>query len=335
MKSVFPTSYSTLSSSALASFISVQYGFENVQCRFIVRGVGDTYLLETGNDKYVLRIYRSSHRSLADVEAETNLLAKLKEAGVSVSYAISDRSGNLIQQFDAAEGPRYGVVFSFAEGSSVNQLSEIQLKNFGREMALFHNISSAIQLGHSPRVFDTNTTLFQPLALIKQAFTDDQAGYTWLMEAAQQVKQKIEQTNTSGFSTGYCQFDFLPKNFHFDNNDKITFFDFDFFGHGWLVNDIMTYWVHLTLDVFFNRMTQEAADKSLSIFVEAYREHRKISDAELALIPYLSLGFWLFYMGFHTTHDQFYPFIFQPAALRTRMNVIKQLMEKYWTDVKR
>jgi Ser/Thr protein kinase RdoA (MazF antagonist) len=153
------------------------------------------------------------------------------------------------------------------------------------------------------------------------------------MEAAEQVKQKIEQTDSSDFPTGYCQFDFLPKNFHFDSNDKITFFDFDFFGHGWLVNDIMTFWVHLTLDVFFNRMTQEAADKSLSVFVEAYREHRKISDAELALVPYLGLGFWLFYMGFHTTHDQFYPFIFQPAQLKMRVNVIKQLMERYWSKV--
>jgi Ser/Thr protein kinase RdoA (MazF antagonist) len=76
-------------------------------------------------------------------------------------------------------------------------------------------------------------------------------------------------------------------------------------------------------------MKQEEADKAYSLFLHGYREVRSVSENELKAVPYLSLGFWLFYMGFHTTHDQFYPVI-QPAQLKLRTNLVRQLMEKYW-----
>jgi len=100
-------------------------------------------------------------------------------------------------------------------------------------------------------------------------------------------------------------------------------------GYGWLVNDIMTFWQHLSLDVHFGRIKQEEAHDAYAVFLEAYRAIRPLSKQELAAVPYLSLGFWLFYMQFHTTHDQFYQFI-QPGHLKLRTDLIRQLMERYW-----
>lgn len=330
MKPIFPTIYSTLCPDALANHLSSNYDHGTIKCRFIVRGVGDTYMAETADQKFILRIYRSTHRNLEQIQAETGLLTALHAANVSVSYPVADRNGNMIQEFDAAEGPRYGVLFSFAPGKSVLQFNDRQLQSLGHEMAAFHNVSSAIRLDGQRWAFDLENTLFRPLEMAKDAFADNPDDYLWLQQAAKRVKQKLFDIDTSRFSSGYCQFDFLPKNFHFDENDQVTLFDFDFLGYGWLVNDMMTFWTHLTLDVFFNRLTQETADRYFQVFLEAYREVRAVSEEELEVIPYLSLGFWLFYMGFHTTHDQFYPVVFQPAQLKVRMNVIKQLMDKYW-----
>jgi Ser/Thr protein kinase RdoA (MazF antagonist) len=159
---------------------------------------------------------------------------------------------------------------------------------------------------------------------------EDPAGYAWIEQAAELVVKKLAQLDVSGFSTGYCHFDFLPKNFHFDG-DSVTFFDFDFMGRGWLVNDIMTFRQHLTLDVHFGRMSQDAADRDYGLFLDAYRAVRPVSGKELEAVPYLALGFWLFYMHFHTTHDQFYPFI-QPAHLKLRVGLMQQLMVKYWAE---
>lgn len=96
-----------------------------------------------------------------------------------------------------------------------------------------------------------------------------------------------------------------------------------------LVNDIMTFWQHLALEVYTGRMTKDAADDAYRIFLEGYREYHSVSEEELAVVPYLSLGFWLFYMGFHTTHDQFYAFS-QPSQVKVYLGVIRHIVESYW-----
>ncbi len=329
MKPIFPTVYSTLCPAALAALIAEKFGFDAVECSFFLRGVGDTYMVASAGKRFVLRVYRPSHRTLPQIEVEVALLLALKDAGVSVSYPIVDVGGKAIQALEAAEGTRYAVLFNYAPGKALTILGEEHLGNLGREMAKFLNGSSTIILNGSRWRFDVESTLFRPLVMLKPAFAEDAEGYAWMVEAAKFAEQKIASLGTDSFSKGYCHFDFLPKNFHFDDDGQVTFFDFDFFGYGWLVNDVMTFWQHLCLDVHFGKFTQEKADESFAIFVEAYRSVRRLSDEELSAMPYISLGFWLFYMGFHTTHDQFYPFV-QPAHLKLRVALVKKLMERYW-----
>jgi Ser/Thr protein kinase RdoA (MazF antagonist) len=330
MDPIFPATYSTLSPSSLARFISEKYGWTNVQCQFLVRGVGDTYLVETPDDRFILRVYRSSHRTLPQIKMEIALLLALQQAGVPVSYPVRDRSGEVAQALTCLEGQRYAVLFTYAPGKTVRTLTEEQLRVFGTQMARFHDISSEIQLGSDRWTFDSETTLFTPLKLLKNPFTDIPEEYSWLEQAAGQVVDRLQRAGTSAFSNGYCHFDFLPKNFHFEGDD-ITFFDFDFMGYGWLINDLMSFWQHLQLDVYAGRMKQEVANDMFAIFLSAYREKRLLSEEELEVMPYLSLGFWLFYMGFHTTHDQFFGFI-QPATLKAYTGFLKNLAQQHWNS---
>jgi Ser/Thr protein kinase RdoA (MazF antagonist) len=350
MTPFFPSAYSTLETTALAELVSERYGLSQVHCQFLLRGVGDTYQVESSAGRYILRAYRASHRNRAQIQAEVELLLALKRADVSVSFPIPDLTGESVQVIEAAEGKRHLVLFSYAPGRSVSVLSPGQLQSLGREMARFHDVSGALEpamlepgtlepamvepamhgAGGGRRWrFDLETTLVGPLVQLESYFSEDRAGYAWLVQAAKQVEKKLSSIDQSGFASGYCQFDFLPKNFHFDG-DAITFFDFDFMGYGWLVNDIMTFWQHLEVEATLGRMTREAADDGFAIFLAAYRSCRQVSELELEAIPYLSLGFWLFYMSFHTTHDQFYPFI-QPAHLRLRLGLIQQLMTRNWS----
>lgn len=331
MKSIFPATYSTLCPLALAAFISEKYPFGNVQCKFLVRGVGDTYLVISPETRFILRIYRSTHRSLPQIKEEVQLLLALKKADVSVSYPVSDIAGETIIQLEAAEGERYGVLFSYAAGDAVRSFSETQLSVLGREMARFHMVSSTIKLGDARWRFDLDTTLSEPLEKLRLPFAQNPEEYAWLKEMTGHAVKKLSQLSGSGFSQGYCHFDFLPKNFHFQN-DTVTFFDFDFMGYGWLVNDIMTFWQHLALDVYTGRMTQQAADNAYHTFLNGYRAERPVSEQELAAVPYLSLGFWLFYMGFHTTHDQFYTFS-QPVHLKSYTGILRHIVNAYWDEL--
>jgi Ser/Thr protein kinase RdoA (MazF antagonist) len=329
MQPVFPTLYSTLSPDALASYISQHYALDGVQCQFIVRGVGDTYLVRSGHDRFILRIYRPSHRTLGNIQAEVELLLALKAADVSVSYPLADKDGHTIQALPAAEGIRHAVLFSYADGRSQNILTDTQLRNLGQEMARFHRVSSVIRLSDARWTFDLETTLYRPLAAAKDYFNEDTASYEWLVQTAGKVREKLSGVDTSGFAIGYCHYDFLPKNFHFDTADRITLFDFDFFGKGWLIHDIATFRQQLLLDRLMNRTTAAQMDHAYTTFLEAYQSERTLSEAELAAIPFLGLGFWIYYMGFHLTHDQFYP-LTHPHVLQSRTGMIRKLIELDW-----
>lgn len=326
--SLFPATYSTLCPDALACLLTEKYGLSEVYCRLLVRGVGDTYAVESSAGRYVLRVYRNTHRSLPQVKEEVNLLLALKQANVTVSYPIADLSGATIQQLNAIEGERGAVLFSYAPGHAAIKLNDNQLRNLGREMARFHNVSSTLPEGGERWRFDTDTMLFQPLEKLKAAFEDDAESYEWLQGIAKEIQERVSQAGASVFSKGYCQFDFIPKNFHFEG-DVVTLFDFDFMGYGWLVNDVMSFWQHLAVDVYAGRSTQEEMDMSYRIFLEGYQEYRVISEEELAMVPYLAPGFWLFYMAFHTTHDQFYTYT-QPVFRKSYTGIVKNLVKRYW-----
>ena len=328
MSQLFPTVYSTLDPAALAAWFGDRYGHPDVKCDVFVRGVGDTYILQTDDTRFVLRVYRPSHRNLAQISAELALLLAAKDAGVSVSFPVADPTGEVIHGFEAAEGIRYGVVFSYAPGAFVSVLNEAQLRNLGRELARFHDVASAVRLGDSRWTYDPETTLTKPLEKVRPYFALLPEEYAWWRQAAERAIARVAQTDTSGFSSGYCHFDLLPQNFHFDG-DSPTLFDFDFAGYGWLVYDLAIFRVHLDLDVHFGRQTKEAADAGFTTFLSAYMEQRPLSDDEQALIPWLGLSFWCFYMGFHSTHDQFYPLV-QPGQLKARTALIRKLTEAVW-----
>ncbi len=199
MTSVFPASYCTLDPSALASVITKEYGMANVKCRLLTRGVGDTYLVESETNKFILRAYRCSHRSLPQITAEVELLIALKEGDLPVSYPIQALSGGFIQALNAVEGERYVVLFSYASGHSVSILNEKQLRELGYQMARFHNISSTIKLSDKRWSFDLDNTLFRPLAMLKDAYIEDPEGYVWMQSAAEQAREKLRRIDSSCF----------------------------------------------------------------------------------------------------------------------------------------
>jgi Ser/Thr protein kinase RdoA (MazF antagonist) len=326
--SIFPTTYSTLSASALSAYLAKTFKWTSAHCELLLRGVGDTYVVKTVDKQFILRIYRHSIRSYEQVVAEVELLLQLKAAGVPVSVPIADTNRRYIHTFEAAEGKKYGVLFSYAPGQFVSVLNQDQLKTLGFEMARFHEVSAKLVLTYPRWTFDTETTLQRPPKMIEPYFAGNKEDYRWLLQAAEKASAAINEVDTSSFSKGYCHYDFMPKNFHIDDNGQFTFFDFDFMGYGWLVNDIMTFKVSLDLDVQYGKLKREVADEAFATFLKAYQSHKTVSDAEIGMIPPLSLGFWLFYLGFYTTHDQFLPLL-QSPHLERRIHMIRQMMQPY------
>ncbi|MGC1241089.1 MAG: phosphotransferase [Chryseosolibacter sp.] len=327
MTPTFPVTYSTLAARPLSALISTRFGWHNVQCHLLLRGVSDTYNVCTSSGNFVLRVYRNGHRSLSQINAEVEFLLALKNSRVSVSYPLPDRDGHHVFTLEAPEGTRHGVVFTHAPGAVRSAPNVRQLKLLGREMAKLHTVSTNLRLASHRWNFDAETTLTKPLIDIKDYFKDCPEEYEWLRRASEETQHKISQLDRSVFTSGYCHFDFFPKNFHFEGDDCITFFDFDFFGYGWIVNDIMTFQQHLCFEVEIGRISEKIAAEMFKVFVEAYREIRPLSREEMSAIPLLSLGFWMFYFGFYTTHDQFLPLL-QDPHLTARTKLIREVMKR-------
>jgi len=327
---IFPTQYSLLSSTALNEYIQQSYGLTGTSCKLLIHNVSDTYLLEDTKQKYIFKIYRDAHRSREEIEAEVELLNLLKEGGAKVSFPIKNMIGAYLQSFHAAEGTRYGVLYSFAEGKVIYDLSPEQLTNIGIEMAKIHNITASVKLKYPRREYTIESTLTSPIKTIQPAFIGLEEEYKWLKDTVQKVGRKIAEFDPVHFSTGYCHYDFLPKNFHFAANGGITFFDFDFAGKGPLANDLASFYIHFFIEVYTNKISQEDADKRFHLFIDAYRSVRPLSNEEIKSIPYFGFAFWIFYFEFHYLHfEDWSNFFFTPKFIKERFTLIKQWTKWY------
>lgn len=327
---LFPVQYSTLSTTALKDRIEKSYGLRDLSCRYLLRGVSDTYVLQNGTAKYILKVFRRSHRTLTEIKGEAELLAILNEQGATVSHPVLDLRGEAVQEFQAPEGTRYGMLYRFAPGKVLNEMTDQQLKIAGRTLAFNHNITARIVLKNERKAYTVNTTILQPLKIIEPAFIDYQypEGYAELTSMAEDIIGTLKKFDTSRFSHGYCHYDYLPKNFHFDENNTITLFDFDFAGKGFLANDIASFTVYLFFAITQLNKSREDAKKAFQLFIEGYREVRHVSEEEIQSLPSLGFMFWMFYFAYQYEHfEDWSNTFFGPRFVRARTAEIKKYME--------
>lgn len=327
---IFPTRYSLLSAPAVHEYLQERYLLDDTTCRLLIHNVSDTYLLEGGTTRYIFKIYRDAHRKEEEINGEVELLNTLHAGGASVSYPLPDKDGGYLQAFQAAEGIRYGVLFTYAEGQVYPAMNDEQLLQVGNAMAHIHNLTAGLRLKHHRKPLDFEALVDAPLRIIAPAFSGLATEYRYLHETATRVKRELQALELSAFSHGYCHYDFLPKNFHFDTNGKVTFFDFDFAGEGYLVNDLASFYVHFFLDVMHKKLTQQEADRQFAVFVKGYRERRPLSEAERASIPYWGFLFWLFYFRFYCENfEDWSNFFFTPRFIKDRVGWMKTWEEWY------
>lgn len=331
MTSLFSAQYSTLSSVALQGYLIKAYRLKaDTSCRLLIRNVSDTYILEDKTEKYIFKIYRDSHRSICEIEAEVELLNILKSNGLPISYPLKDAEGKQIQQFNAIEGIRNGILFSYAKGKVIQDLEPQHLHRLGKDIATIHQATANLKLKNKRAVYNFETTLFLPLKTLEIHFKEMPEEYLYLQDVANKVVKKFETFDTANFSYGYCHYDFFPKNFHFDNFGNITFFDFDFAGEGYLINDLMSFLNHYFFHGLNGLISKEQAERDFNLFLNAYTEVRALTDDEKKAIPYLGICFHIFFLEFfYKNYDDWSNIFLTPKYTKNRVALIKKWVEMY------
>jgi len=77
---IFPVTHSILSAEALLSEVAAHYDFDTpIACTLLKSKLNDTYLLRTRQAQYILRVYRTRWRSLAEIHYELDWLLHLSK----------------------------------------------------------------------------------------------------------------------------------------------------------------------------------------------------------------------------------------------------------------
>jgi Ser/Thr protein kinase RdoA (MazF antagonist) len=300
MNKIFPVTHSILSVKALATDLLPNYNIESpMDCRFLKPGLNDTFLVNTQGAKYILRIYRKDWRSLSEILYELDALLYLKREDISVSVPIAKKDGELIGTIMAPEGLRYVVLFTYAPGKELAY--ETKLENeayrYGKAVAKIHTATNTFQSAHSRFVLDLDYLLEAPMRSLQPFLSHRPEDWEYLTTLAQKLRRGVQDIPLDSLEMGFCHGDFHSGNAHLDQDETVTFFDFDCCGFGWRAYDIASF--------RWNARLNEKEKKMWPSFLSGYEKERYLSDLNIQAINYFVLirQFWFLGIVLDNGHD--------------------------------
>ena len=292
--SYFPAINSTLSPVSLAQFLLEKYALAApISCEILQLGINHTYLVNSAHRKYVFRVYFLNWRTKSEIREELTLLEALKGHGIAVSYPIKDRYAQYIQQFQAIEGNRYGVLFSFAEGETIRNPSTDLCYHFGKSIAQMHQVTENYTTER--RTYDTQNLLGWAVQSLQNRFPQGHQSINYTERAFQLVNDRIRKTDVHQLRFGTVHLDLWYSNMKIKDDALITFFDFDNCGNGWLFLDLG---YSLAL-LFRNEPNKSLFAEKRKQLLAGYESLIPMSVEEKELLPYGGLAIWLHYAGIH------------------------------------
>jgi Ser/Thr protein kinase RdoA (MazF antagonist) len=319
----FPVISSTLSGLHLAILLQQNYGLGNdTTCRIIKAGVNHSYIVNDGDNKYVLRVYALNWRTETEIMEELKLLNLLKQHAISLSYPIADSTDNYIQKINAPEGTRYGVLFSFAEGDKLFNYSVDSHFAIGKLMGEIHKVTQNLTLDRT--TYTPERLLVESFKEFKHFLPSDTEEMKFMASAQSFLLNELRNANTGMLRKGAVHLDIWFDNLNISKNGKITLFDFDFCGNGWLCLDIAYY----ILQVYSTEKDETERDLKVESFLKGYESVLEISEEEKRLIPVLGVSLYFFYLGVQCQRYDNWSNVFLNEAHLKRF--IMLLVKKYY-----
>lgn len=287
----FPVINSTLSATHLGAFLQGKYQLNNnALCSLLKTGINDSYLVTDGADKYVFRIYSLNWRTEKEILEEIRLLNLLHENHIPVSYPLTDRSGNYIQEFNAPEGERFGVLFSFARGEKLLNFPVHLHYKVGEVMAQMHKLTTGLALERV--TYTPERVLVESFEQLKKFLPASTEEMIFMTSTQKYLLDELEKADSNQLRSGAVHLDIWFDNISIDK-DAVTIFDFDFCGNGWLCYDIAYYILQLNS----TEKDEKGCKLKTEAFLQGYESVTKISAEEKRLLPVLGVSLYLFYLG--------------------------------------
>ncbi|HEV7350131.1 phosphotransferase enzyme family protein [Telluribacter sp.] len=289
---IFPVTNSTLSARHLGHFLTEKYGFgTDTTCTLFRTGINDSYIITDQKKKFVFRVYSLDWRSEAEIAEEIRLLETLKANDLSVSYAVADRAGTYIQALPAPEGPRYGVLFTYAEGKKIRDLSLPLCHRLGTLMAQMHQLTRPLILNRVTYNLHTLTEL--PYEYARRHFPEENQEMKFVKRAGEYLRTEIQKMDTRALRSGAVHLDIWYDNMNITDEQEATLFDFDFCGNGYLLYDL----AYFIMQLYHTEPDKVQYQARLDHFLAGYETITVLTDEEKKWLPLAGLSIWIFYLG--------------------------------------
>jgi Ser/Thr protein kinase RdoA (MazF antagonist) len=315
---IFPVTNSNLSAEHLAQFLTRQYSLGgDVNCMVLKCGINDTYLVTSSAGRSVFRVYSHNWRTIKEIEEEIRLARHLRDNNISISYALPDAKGNYIQEFNAPEGLRYGLMFSYAPGEKSQTCSPETHFSVGVVMANMHKAMEGFSLDRVS--YTADNLLIDPLIQLSRFLPGDTEEMIYMQRLQQYLLNEFARVKRDELRYGAVHMDIWFDNLNIGKDNEITIFDLDFCGNGWLCLDIAYYILQLHS---IEREEKVCAEK-LNSFLRGYESVTSIGAEEKRIIPMLGLAMYFFYLGVQSRrYDNWSNMFFNEAYIKRFITVL-------------
>ena len=288
----FPVTESTLSANHVGQFLQERYDLsEKTKCKLFRTGMNHLYIVTDGEVKFVFRVYTFNWRTKLDVAEELRLLIHLKQNDAPTTYPLADKSNEFIQEFNSPEGKRYGVLFSFANGTKSARFTPETSYFIGQALAKIHKSSEGFLLNRVK--YDTKVLLTDSIERTKLFFSKPSDEIRFLEQVAIFLQNEFEKTDSTKLRHGAVHLDIWFDNMHFNGEKEITIFDFDFCGNGWLCFDIS----YFLFQLYSTNQNDSDYQVKAENFLKGYETVTGISDEEKRILPFVCLAIMTFYIS--------------------------------------
>ena len=288
----FPVISSVLSASKLGEFLQQEYSLsKHTECALFRTAMNHVYMVTDVDKKYVFRVYNFDWRTKTEIAEELRLLIYLSKNKASVSYPIADISNEYIQELNAPEGKRFGVLFSFADGAKSARFNEETSFFIGQALAKVHMSAQNFELKRV--TYNESILLIDSIKRAQAFFKKETDEILFLKNLANFLQKEFAKIKNKEVRFGAVHLDVWFDNMHFNEDNKITFFDFDFCGNGWLCLDIS----YFLFQLYVTNPNEEDYEIKAESFLKGYESIIEISEEEKRILPLVCLGVMLYYIS--------------------------------------
>ncbi len=310
--------YSRLSSESVCNLIGFYYDLLTpLGCQFYVLGLHDNYLVDTEQGKYILRIYRNDWRSEEEILFELDLLDYLQKKNTGIAGPLCTAGKELHFSVETPEGVRLAALFNFADGRApCTELSVRESELLGKVVANIHLAGTGFASQYHRPKLDISYLVDEQLELLDSYIDSD--GMRYLESVQKKIHDQIPGLTDTPGVFGICTGDVNPSNFHINEEEKITLFDFDQCGFGYRAFEIGKF--------FSSIYTRKDRDELAQAFLSGYQDLRRLDQAELQALPYFEIASVIWVMGIHASNaDRIGQKYLGGPFWERRLEVVKEL----------